>query len=42
MSRRDRRERFSLDDVDRNGIGTSKGANSNLHAWMQRNEKQDI
>ena len=24
------------------GLGTSKGANRNLHAWMQQTEKQDI
>ena len=23
-------------------VGTSKGANRNLHAWMQQTEKQDI
>ena len=24
------------------GLGTSKGANRNLHAWMQQTEKQDM
>ena len=24
------------------GLGTSKGANRNLHVWMQQPEKQDI
>jgi hypothetical protein len=24
------------------GLGTSKGANWNLHAWMQQTEKQEV
>ena len=24
------------------GLGTSKGANRNLHAWMQQTERQEV
>jgi hypothetical protein len=34
--------RFFRSRAVRVGLGTAKGANRNLHVWMQQTEEQDI